>query len=131
SADVRRADRRAARPACLRARRHRSRVRDGADLLLVLLLLHRPGQRRLMGAPVPRLPLLAPWYRLVGDGDRLLLEHGSSLVVLEGAAVGALLPALLPLLDGTRTLDQLAERLGRAARPAIEQAVATLAEHDV
>jgi bacteriocin biosynthesis cyclodehydratase domain-containing protein len=73
--------------------------------------------------------LLAPWYRVVGRGDRLLLEHATSLVVLEGAAVRALLPALLPLLDGTRTLDELAQRLGVAARPAIEHGLAVLAEH--
>jgi bacteriocin biosynthesis cyclodehydratase domain-containing protein len=80
---------------------------------------------------LPRLPLLAPWYRVIGAGDRLLLEHGSSLVVLEGAAVRALLPALLPLLDGTRTVDDLVRRLGEQVRPAIEQALATLAGHGV
>jgi bacteriocin biosynthesis cyclodehydratase domain-containing protein len=78
---------------------------------------------------IPRKPLLAPWYRLVGEGDRLLLAFGQSVVVLEGAAVGTLLPVLLPLLDGSRSLDDLAARLGPAARPAIELAVATLAEH--
>ena len=52
---------------------------------------------------VPALPLLAPWYRVVGDGERLLLEYAQSVVVLEGAAVQSLLPALLPLLDGTRS----------------------------
>jgi bacteriocin biosynthesis cyclodehydratase domain-containing protein len=78
---------------------------------------------------VPSRPLLAPWYRLAGDGDRLLLEHARSVVVLEGAAVRVLLPVLLPLLDGTRTLDDLARRLGAAARPALESALAVLASH--
>ena len=76
----------------------------------------------------PNRPLLAPWYRLVGDGDRLLLEHAQSVVVLEGAAVRILLPRLLPLLDGTRCVDDLAERLGEAARPAIVAALGLLAE---
>jgi bacteriocin biosynthesis cyclodehydratase domain-containing protein len=80
---------------------------------------------------VPQRPLLAPWYRLVGDGGRLLLEHGQSVVVLEGAAVTALLPHLLPLLDGTRAPDELAARLGAAARPAIDHALETLAAHDL
>ena len=80
---------------------------------------------------VPRLPLLAPWYRVVGDGERLLLEYGQSLVVLEGAAVRALLPALLPLLDGTRTVDGLVERLGAPVRPAIEAALELLAGRGV
>jgi bacteriocin biosynthesis cyclodehydratase domain-containing protein len=79
---------------------------------------------------IPSRPLLAPWYRLVGEGDRLLLAYGQSVVVLEGAAVATLLPVLLPLLDGTRSLDDLAARLGPAVRPAIELAIETLAEHD-
>ena len=82
-----------------------------------------------MTGDIPPRPLLAPWYRLVGDGDRLLLEHAQVVVVLEGAAVSTLLPKLLPLLDGTRTLDDLVARLGPAARPAVEGALETLAEH--
>jgi hypothetical protein len=80
---------------------------------------------------VPPRPLLAPWYRLVGDGDRLLLEHGQSVVALEGAAVTSLLPHLLPLLDGTRAPDDLAARLGAPVRPAIDHALETLAAHDL
>jgi bacteriocin biosynthesis cyclodehydratase domain-containing protein len=96
--------------------------------LLLLLLLARV---------LPRVtrddsrPLLAPWYRAVGDGDRLLLEYAQSVLVLEGGAVRTLLPALLPLLDGTRTLDELAARLGPAVRPAIEAAVDLLRERGV
>jgi bacteriocin biosynthesis cyclodehydratase domain-containing protein len=78
---------------------------------------------------VPERPLLAPWYRLVGDGDRLLLEHGQVVVVLEGGAVSTLLPHLLPLLDGTRTIDDLVARLGPPVRPAVELALSTLAQH--
>jgi len=80
-------------------------------------------------ALIPARPHLAPWYRLVGDGDRLLLEHGQVVVALEGAAVSTLLPPLLPLLDGTRTIDDIAQRIGSAARPAIERALETLASH--
>jgi bacteriocin biosynthesis cyclodehydratase domain-containing protein len=76
-------------------------------------------------------PLLAPWYRIVEDGDRLVLEHGRSAVVLEGGAVKALLPALLPLLDGSRTLDDLTERLGEPVRPAIAQALDLLAVNEL
>jgi bacteriocin biosynthesis cyclodehydratase domain-containing protein len=42
--------------------------------------------------------------------------------------VRVLLPRLLPLLDGTRCVDELAERLGAAARPAIVAALELLAE---
>jgi bacteriocin biosynthesis cyclodehydratase domain-containing protein len=82
-----------------------------------------------VSSAVPDRPLLAPWFRLVEDGDRLLLEHGQSVVVLEGAAVARLLPHLLPLLDGTRTVDQLVDRLGEAVREAILQGLETLAAH--
>jgi bacteriocin biosynthesis cyclodehydratase domain-containing protein len=75
----------------------------------------------------PIRPLLAPWYRLVEDGDRLLLEHGRSVVVLEGGAVRTLLPALLPLLDGSRTRADLGDVLGAAAQPAVDQALDLLA----
>jgi len=98
----------------------------------LLLLLARVLPRVTGAGPArPALPLLAPWFRVLGDGKRLLLEHAQSLVVLEGAAVRALLPVLLPLLDGTRTVDDLAARLGPAARPAIEAAVDLLHEHGV
>jgi len=80
---------------------------------------------------VPTLPLLAPWYRVVGDDERLLLEYAQSLVVLEGAAVRSLLPALLPLLDGTRDADAIAARLGPAARPAVDAALELLTAHGI
>ena len=89
---------------------------------LLLRWAGRRGRGRL-SAKAPTRPLLAPWYRLVEDGDRLLLEHGRSVVVLEGRAVRALLPTLLPLLDGSRTVDELVTRLGVAARPAVERAL--------
>jgi bacteriocin biosynthesis cyclodehydratase domain-containing protein len=71
--------------------------------------------------------MLAPWYRLLEEDERLLLEHGQAVVVLEGAAVRAFLPALLPLLDGTRTRDDLVRTLGTPAHPAVDLALETLA----
>ena len=56
------------------------------------------------GEPEPSSrPLLAPWWRAVEDSDRLLFEHAGQVVELNGRAVGALLPTLVPLLDGTHT----------------------------
>jgi bacteriocin biosynthesis cyclodehydratase domain-containing protein len=92
-----------------------------------VLPLHRLVLTTREPAQVPPRPLLAPWYRLVGDGERLLCEYAQSLVVLEGAAVRTLLPALLPLLDGTRTVDEIEERLGSAVRPAIDAALELMA----
>lgn len=82
-----------------------------------------------MTSRLPERPLLAPWYRLIEDGDRLLLEYGQSVVVLEGAAVRTLLPPLLPLLDGTRTVEEVVARLGVAATTAVEAALETFARH--
>jgi bacteriocin biosynthesis cyclodehydratase domain-containing protein len=73
-------------------------------------------------------PLLKPWYRVVRDERRLLLEHGDSLLVFEGAAATRLLPLLLPLLDGTRTVGDVVGVLGEAAREPVEQAVRMLDE---
>ncbi|HET7043207.1 MAG TPA: TOMM precursor leader peptide-binding protein [Gaiellaceae bacterium] len=78
-------------------------------------------------ANLPELPLLAPWYRLVEEGEAVVLEHGHRAVVLEGEAAARLLPRLLPLLDGTRSVPDLLELVGPAAARAVEQALALLA----
>jgi len=80
---------------------------------------------------IPALPYLAPWYRLATAEDKVVLEYGQRIVCLEGRAAGSLLPALLPLLDGTRTIDEVAQVLGSPVRPAIEHALRQLAEHGV
>lgn len=80
---------------------------------------------------LPERPTLAPWCRIVHDDSRVLLEHGGTLVTLEGAAARALLPTLLPLLDGSRTLEELEAVLGPAAAPAVEKALTLLAEHEL
>jgi len=55
-----------------------------------------------------------------------VLEHGQRIVCLEGAAADRFVPALLPLLDGTRTVDEVVRVLGEPARPAAEKAIAEL-----
>jgi bacteriocin biosynthesis cyclodehydratase domain-containing protein len=81
--------------------------------------------------PLPDRPALAPWCRLVEDGSRVLIERGGTLVTLEGGATRALLPRLLPLLDGTRTQEELQATLGHAAAPAVNNALTLLAEHQL
>jgi len=76
---------------------------------------------------IPERPFIKPWYRLVKDGERLLLEHGQRVVVFQGKATGRLLPALLPLLDGERTLDDITEALGERIEPATRNALEVLA----
>jgi bacteriocin biosynthesis cyclodehydratase domain-containing protein len=73
-------------------------------------------------------PHLAPWYRIADLGDAIGVEHGQAVVRLDGAAAKKLLPRLLPLLDGTRTLDEIVACLGERIRPAVEHALDVLAE---
>ncbi len=80
---------------------------------------------------LPERPYLKPWYRLGRDRGRLLFHYGERVVVFEGKAVEHLLPVLLPLLDGTRRLDQIERYLGEAASPAVRQALFLLQEHDL
>jgi len=78
---------------------------------------------------LPRRPALKPWYRLLPREDRLLLQYGETLVSFEGRAARRLLPALLPLLDGTRSLDEIVQIVGPPVRRAVEQALALLHEN--
>lgn len=80
-------------------------------------------------ASLPERPALAPWFRLVRDGHRLLLEHGGALVTFEGTAVRRLLPALVPLLDGSRTVEGIVEELGEPVAPATNRALKLLAHN--
>lgn len=77
---------------------------------------------------IPIHPYLKPWYRIAQDEERLILEYGQAVVVFEGRAVQRLLPALLPLLDGTRTIDEITVSLGHAIEPAIQKALSTMSE---
>ena len=85
-------------------------LHDGRPLLPPLLVTPSPPS-------VPARPALAPWCRVVEDDARVLVEHGGTLVTLEGRAARSLLPDLLPLLDGTRTVDEVGAAVGARAPP--------------
>lgn len=76
-------------------------------------------------------PLLKPWYRLSLEGGRSTLRYAGSVLEFEGAAAERLLPHLLPLLDGSRTVDDVVAELGEPARPAVEHALSLLRAHDL
>jgi len=76
-------------------------------------------------------PLLKPWYRLSVDGGRSVLRYAGSVLEFEGAAAERLLPHLLPLLDGTRTVDEVVAALGEGVRPAVEHALSLLRANDL
>lgn len=77
--------------------------------------------------PVPARPQLKPWYRLVETGETVVLEHAQTVLVFEGRAASRLLPSLLPLLDGTRTVAEVVAALGPETEPAIDHALRLLA----
>src|SRR5581483_7409525 len=79
----------------------------------------------------PERPLLKPWYRLSAEGGRSTLRYAGSVLEFEGGAAEQLLPHLLPLLDGTRTVDEVVAELGEAVRPAIEHALSLLHASDL
>ena len=76
-------------------------------------------------------PLLKPWYRLSCEGGRSTLRYAGSVLEFEGAAAERLIPHLLPLLDGSRTVDDVVAELGGPARPAVEHALSLLRAHDL
>lgn len=78
---------------------------------------------------LPERPALHPWCRLVRDEGRYLLEHGGTVVTLEGRAAETLLPRLLSLLDGSRTVDDLIAEVGAPVAPAVESALSLLSTH--
>jgi len=80
---------------------------------------------------IPALPYLAPWYRVACGSGKIVLEYGDRVVCLEGGAAERLVPALLPLLDGTRTVDEIVAVLGEAVRPAVENVLQELCDHAV
>jgi bacteriocin biosynthesis cyclodehydratase domain-containing protein len=77
---------------------------------------------------VPERPALAPWLRVLQGEERLLLEHGGTVISFDGKAAGLLLPSLLPLLDGSHTVRDIVETLGAAVAPATRNALELLNE---
>jgi bacteriocin biosynthesis cyclodehydratase domain-containing protein len=76
-------------------------------------------------------PLLKPWYRLSLESGRSVLRYAGSVLEFEGAAAERLLPHLLPLLDGSRSVDDVVAELGEPVRPAVEHALSLLRAHDL
>jgi bacteriocin biosynthesis cyclodehydratase domain-containing protein len=75
---------------------------------------------------IPERPFLKPWYRIAQPNGKLVLEYGQRVLTFEGAAAKRLLPPLLPLLDGTRSVDEITELVGEPVRPAVLNALEQL-----
>jgi bacteriocin biosynthesis cyclodehydratase domain-containing protein len=78
---------------------------------------------------VPTRPRLKPWYRVARVEDGVAVEYGDSVLRFGGRAATKLLPLLLELLDGTRTVKEIGSALGEPIAPAIDHALATLAQN--
>lgn len=64
------------------------------------------------------MPRLRPWYTITkGDDGRLIMHYADVAIVMRGKAVDSLFPELMPLLDGTRTIEQIVVQLGVAIEP--------------
>jgi bacteriocin biosynthesis cyclodehydratase domain-containing protein len=72
-----------------------------------------------------------PWFRAARDGDAYLFEYGGRLVRIAGDHAVPLLSALLPLLDGSRTVEEVERRLDGWERSAIVQALSVLADNGI
>lgn len=95
---------------------------------MLLYVLHSRGAVTSRDRTLPDRPVLKPWYRLLQLEDKVLLQYGETLVTFEGKAATRLLPALLPLLDGSRSVDEIVHVLGPPVRRAVEQALELLQE---
>lgn len=82
-------------------------------------------------ANVPLRPRLKPWYRVSVSESGAVLRYGGSVLEFGGGAASRLLPRLLPLLDGTHTVDEIVSQLGHPIRPAVEHALDVLAGRDL
>ncbi len=78
---------------------------------------------------LPHYPYLKPWFRTVRSDQHVVFQYGARMVTLRGRAAAKLLPALLPLLDGTRSVADVCSAMGEAIRPATEHALRLLHEH--
>jgi bacteriocin biosynthesis cyclodehydratase domain-containing protein len=67
---------------------------------------------------------LVEHYRVPLEDGRLLIRNSSQSAILHGRLVQEVLPRLLPLLDGVRTIDEIAARLeGLLTLPQLKQVV--------
>ncbi len=80
---------------------------------------------------IPEHPCLKANSRVAFDDEsgRLLIRDAHSIVAFEGGAARWLLPALVSLLDGTRSMENIHAAMGEHLRPATDNALRKLTDH--
>jgi bacteriocin biosynthesis cyclodehydratase domain-containing protein len=79
----------------------------------------------------PDRPEVKPWLKRANDGTRFAFEYAHVVRVLEGEAVQYLLPVVLPLLDGKRTLAEISAQVGDEFEEPIRALLKALSDHDL
>ena len=97
-----------------------ARVQGRTDAVVMLEAARSDPQMQL-----PEHPALVPGVLWINTDVGVAFEGTASRQVVRGTSAAALLPRLLPLLDGTKTCDEIAVALGMATSDA-EAAVALL-----
>lgn len=81
---------------------------------------------------LPPFPCLRPGTELVPvDRENVLLRSFSGTVLLSGEFVSSELPALLPRLDGSRSVHELFEMVGEDFRPELEKFLQLMTEKNI
>jgi bacteriocin biosynthesis cyclodehydratase domain-containing protein len=79
-------------------------------------------------APVPK-PAVKPWLRRVETTNGVALEFAHATHVFEGEAARYVLPVVIPLLDGSRTVEDVVAYVGSEFEELVRRAIDALVEN--
>lgn len=79
-----------------------------------------------MSTDTPVTSSLKPWYRVQQSEDHLTFHYADSVVSVKGRAASTILPALLPLLDGRHTVQEIQEAVGEELGALVAPAIGLL-----
>lgn len=77
-------------------------------------------------ATIPQTPYLKPWWRITREAARMTFHYGDDAILCEGKAA-AVLPRVLPLLDGHHTVDDIVAELGPNTRGFVDNVLTMFA----
>lgn len=76
-------------------------------------------------------PRLKRWFQVTPDGDRIILSGSERMLQLRSGTLVPVLERLLPLLDGSRTIDELREALPDVEPETLDALLARLERADL